>query len=81
MRFGLIKEITIVRDPMIFNMLIIIKIMMRLQPVFVSNNGKYLTIRSSCKLILKLVQMVSRTTKVNLSIAKSGLNINFTWLL
>lgn len=79
MKFGLIKEITIVRELMNFNMLMIIKIMMKLLPVFVSNNGKYLTIHSSWTLISKLVQMVK--TRVNLSIAKFGLNINFTWLL
>jgi hypothetical protein len=81
MRFGLIKVIIIVQDLMIFNLLMIIKIMMRLLPVFVSNNGIHLTIRSSCKLISKLVQMVNKKIRVNLNIVKFGLNINFTWLL
>lgn len=81
MRFGLIKVIIIVRDLMIFNMLIIIKIMMRLRPVFVSNNGIHLTIRNLCKLISKLVQMVNKKTRINLNIVKFGLNINFIWLL
>ena len=66
---------------MIFNLLMIIKIMMRLLPVFVSNNGIQSTISSSCKLISKLVQMVNKKTRINLNIVKFGLNINFIWLL
>ena len=46
MRFGLIKETIIARDLMIFNMLMLIKMMMRLLRVFVGNNGKCLAMNS-----------------------------------
>jgi len=81
MKFGLIKVIIIVRDLMIFNMLMIIKILMRLLHVFVNNNGKYLIILSLCKLILILVQMVNKRARISLNTVKFGLNINFIWLL
>ena len=78
MRSGLIKEIIIVHELIIFKMLMMIKIMMRLLHVFVNNNGNYLIILNLCKLISKSIQKVHRPTRANLSIAKFGLNINFT---